>query len=226
MSFLSIYHGDLAENFQYYASVFEPYYLNRKENELIPLQGFFHFMKLMNLASSIKQVVEIFNTLSEIEGIQIPIEDTLNVKNGMNYAQFLEAILRIGYLRTSEGPEGSFKNTLEKMFQQASIDINKRMEQDQALSYVYNQETVNVFLNNEVLMCAIFLQKAQNRYAAYHELSKGDFCEMLGEARILIEPKPKKEGEESKTEEKDKAPQIIFDAAMAYNAIKEVGSFD
>lgn len=37
MSFLSIYHGDLAENFQYYASVFEPYYLNRKENELIPL---------------------------------------------------------------------------------------------------------------------------------------------------------------------------------------------
>lgn len=43
-------------------------------------------MKLMKLASSIKQVVEIFNTLSEIEGIQIPIEDTLNVKNGMNYA--------------------------------------------------------------------------------------------------------------------------------------------
>jgi len=42
----------------------------------------------------------------------------------------------------------------------------------------------------------------------------------------LIEPKPKKEGEEQKTEEKDKAPQIIFDAAHAHNAIKNVGSFD
>ena len=73
-------------------------------------------MKLMKVATSIKQVVDIFNTLSEIEGVQIPIEDTLNVKNGMNYAQFLEAILRIGYLKTTEGSYGSFKNTLEKMF--------------------------------------------------------------------------------------------------------------
>jgi len=30
----------------------------------------------------------------------MPVEDTLNIKNGLNYAQFLEAILRIAYWRS------------------------------------------------------------------------------------------------------------------------------
>lgn len=71
---------------------------------MIVLQGFFHFLKLMKLASSTQEVIKMFNTLQEIDGITMPIEDTLNIKNGMNYSQFLEAILRIGYLR-SEQPE-------------------------------------------------------------------------------------------------------------------------
>lgn len=133
MSFLSIYHLELAENFAYYACVFDPFY-NRKPNEMIPLQGFFHFLKLMKLASSTKEVIDMFQTLNEIEGIHIPVEDTLNIKNGMNYAQFLEAILRIAYLKSDEmedtfakAPGGKFKNTLEYMFQNASIDVHKRI---------------------------------------------------------------------------------------------------
>jgi NADH:ubiquinone oxidoreductase subunit D len=45
----------------------------------------------------------------------LPVEDTLNIKNGMNYAQFLEAILRIAYIKAEEN-NTTFKMALEKIF--------------------------------------------------------------------------------------------------------------
>ena len=53
----------------------------------------------MNLARSAEEVVGMFNTLAEIDGVVMPVDDTLSIKNGFNYAQFLEALLRIGYLK-------------------------------------------------------------------------------------------------------------------------------
>jgi hypothetical protein len=35
--------------------------------------------------------------MNDIDGVNTPFTDTLNVMNGLNYAQFLEAILRIAY---------------------------------------------------------------------------------------------------------------------------------
>lgn len=103
MSTLSIFHTELAENFSHYAQVFNQQY-ERKENKLIVLQGFFHFLKMMKLASRTKEVLDMFETLMEVDGINMPVEDTLNIKNGLNYSMFLEALLRIGYMR-SEKPE-------------------------------------------------------------------------------------------------------------------------
>ena len=79
----------------------------------------------MNLASSPREVVDMFQTLQLIDGVVLPVEDTLNIKNGMNYAQFLEAILRIGYIKADETGQ-SFKTTLEKIFQNQQLDISKR----------------------------------------------------------------------------------------------------
>ena len=99
MSLLSIFHLELHENFKYYASVCDQFY-NRKENEMIPLQGFFHFVKQMNLTNDAMELISWFQTdLHEIDGMFVPIDDTLNIKGGMNYAQFLSALLRIGYLK-------------------------------------------------------------------------------------------------------------------------------
>ena len=107
MSLLSIYHLELHENFKYYASVCEPFY-SRKENEMIPLQGFFHFVKLMNLTDSAVKLMEWFtSSLYEIDGMFSPVDDTLNIKGGMNYAQFLSAILKIGYLKADESNDQS-----------------------------------------------------------------------------------------------------------------------
>jgi hypothetical protein len=140
MSFLSIYHLELHENFIYYSSNFKQFY-NRDENKMIVLQGFFHFLKLMNLASSPREIVEMFQTLQLIDGVVLPVEDTLNIKNGMNYAQFLEAILRIAYIK-SEEHGAPFKTTLERMFQNANIDIGKRQESDSFLNQIYSEENI------------------------------------------------------------------------------------
>lgn len=85
MSYMSIYHLELLENFDYYAATFEQRY-RRKENSMIPLQGLFHFMKIMDLAQSTTEVVEMFQVLSDIDGVERIVDDTLNINNGLNYA--------------------------------------------------------------------------------------------------------------------------------------------
>lgn len=42
----------------------------------------------------------------------MPVEETLNIKNGLNYAQFIEAILRIAYLK-SENDQIPYKAAIE-----------------------------------------------------------------------------------------------------------------
>lgn len=74
----------------------------------------------------------------------VPVDDTLNIKGGMNYAQFLSALLRIGYLKADSSGDSSsmaYKNALDSMFQNANIDIEKRKMQDPMLNFVYNQDT-------------------------------------------------------------------------------------
>mmetsp|Transcript_17139 Transcript_17139/g.23102 ORF Transcript_17139/g.23102 Transcript_17139/m.23102 type:complete len:87 (+) Transcript_17139:921-1181(+) len=86
MSLLSIFHEELHDNFKYYESVFDPFY-HKSVNAIIPMQGFFNFAKLMKLAQSSEELMSFFQqSLHEIDGIYVPVDDTLNVKGGMNYA--------------------------------------------------------------------------------------------------------------------------------------------
>lgn len=59
------------------------------------IQGFVHFLKVMRLANSREEALRICEALHEL--IHVPLTDTLNIKNGLNYALFLESIIRIGY---------------------------------------------------------------------------------------------------------------------------------
>jgi hypothetical protein len=117
MSILSIYHLELHENFTYYAQPFKGPY-SRIENELIPLQGLFNFCKVMRLATRSSEVLKYYQmTLKDIEGVNAPPDDTLNVRNGLNYAQFLEAILRICIFKADmSGAKGEYKRVLEDLF--------------------------------------------------------------------------------------------------------------
>jgi len=43
-------------------------------------------MKIMDLAQSTTEVVEMFQVLSDIDGVERIVDDTLNINNGLNYA--------------------------------------------------------------------------------------------------------------------------------------------
>ena len=164
MSLLSIYHAELHEHFKYYASCFDQYYTVHQENMMIVLQGFINFAKLVNLCKSSEEVVQLFaQTLREVEGIGHIVEDTVHNRNGFNYAQFLESLLRIGYVKaeaTGDSSNQAFKNALDTMFHNPNIDISKRIELDPTLKLVYNPEVTATFKDNEELLCAIFSEKS------------------------------------------------------------------
>ena len=90
------------DNFKFYASLQEQKF-QKEENTMIVLQEFLHFMKLMDIAKSREDASAISECMSEIDGVQIPFCETLNSMNGLNYAQFLEAILRIAYYKKEHG---------------------------------------------------------------------------------------------------------------------------
>ena len=204
MSLLSIFHLELHDNFKYYASVCRPFY-HRKENEMIPLQGFFHFVKLMNLTNSAEELIGWFQTsLHEIDGMYTPVDDTLNIKAGMNYAQFLSALLRIGYIKadlSGDQTSQAYKNALEQMFQNSNIDIEKRRQQDPILNLVYNQDTEVIFLDGEVELMSIFHAKGNKYGGTFHMLGKAEFIGMMSEIGLLIHPKKKTPEEEKKEKE-------------------------
>ena len=54
----------------------------------------------MRLAHDREEARRIFESLHEL--IRSPLKETLNVKNGLNYSMFLEAIIRIAYHKLEE----------------------------------------------------------------------------------------------------------------------------
>jgi hypothetical protein len=142
---------------------------------MIVLQAFFNFLKLMKLAQSPTDIISLFNsTLQEIDGVSMPVEETLNIKNGLNYAQFLEAILRIAYWR-SENEGIAYKQAIESIFQEADLNISKRQMADSVLYQIYEEQTAEQFLNSSELLQAVFSKFAINRDATYLEMSKDQF---------------------------------------------------
>jgi hypothetical protein len=202
MSLLSIFHSELHEHFKYYASCIEQYYTVHPENMMIVLQGFINFLKLMNLCKSSEEVVQLFGqTLREVEGIGHIVEDTVHNRNGFNYAQFLESLLRIGYVKAEASGDSSnqaFKNALDAMFQNPNIDISKRIEYDPILKLVYNEDVIATFKDNEELLCAIFSEKATSPGDTYPQLHKREFIHLLLDAELLILPKPTKQEEKKR----------------------------
>ena len=98
------------------------------------LQSFLHFMRVMKIATSREEALGAAECMHQIDGVHIPFSDTLNISNGLNYAQFLEAILRIAYWIRDNGPEKNnedgFANTLVTLFSEAELDIKKVAKND------------------------------------------------------------------------------------------------
>lgn len=108
------------------------------------------------------------------EIIHPPIQDTLNVKNGLNYAHFLESIIRIAYYRVddnglSNNPDG-YKNVLDQVFSEGNIELKRRMMDDRMLSELYSTDNCRVFYEHYSLLAAIFTAKGMLHLETFLEL--------------------------------------------------------
>ena len=105
------------DNFKYYSGFHEQKF-NKEENLYIIWQSFLHWMRIMQIASTREEATVTAQCMEEIDFVQIPFQDTMNVNNNLNYAQFLDALLRIGYYKKEnsnkfKGAPNGFKDTLE-----------------------------------------------------------------------------------------------------------------
>ena len=239
MSVLSIYHQELMDNFKFYSQLQEQKF-RKDENYLITLQSFMDFVKLMDIARSRDDASAACECMGEIDDVKPPFADTLNIMNGLNYAQFLEAILRIAYYKKdnseqSGNPEG-FKNTLETMFAEADLDLKKRAKNDPIIDQMVSLAKDNFWEENYDLLAAIFNERAmaKGNQGDHLELSKPDLVGILKEANILIiQKKEEAKGgkaagktEENKKEEEEKAPERKFDEQDVHECIQASFAFD
>ena len=155
------------------------------------LQCFLHFLKVMNLAHTRQDIMRLSECLHEI--IHLPISDTLSVKNGLNYALFLEALIRIAYYKLEEseyaGQESGYKNVLDTIFNEGNIELKRRMMEDRMLSELYASDNCRVFYEHFQLLAAIFSNKGMIHLETFLELQKEEFIHMLIESGILVEGK-------------------------------------
>jgi hypothetical protein len=169
----------------------QPQIFRKKQNELISLQGFLHFLRVMRLAESREEALRICESLHEL--IRLPLQDTLNVKNGLNYSMFLESIIRIAYHKLEEDGSGhhdnesGYKNVLEQMFNEGNIELKRLMLGDRMLSELYSHDNAKVFYQHATLLAAVFSARATLQLEQFLELSKEDFMGLLVESGILNE---------------------------------------
>lgn len=206
----------------------------------------------MGLAESTIEIMQWGSDfLHEIDGLNVPFSDTLNLMNGVNYAQFLEAFLMIANQKTKakEGSDNTqefnrlYKETLKNIFENATFEMEKRQKIDGFLTNVFSEGVNRVFFEHSVLLQSLFENFGIVRNGTYLELDKDSFVRMLKEAEILILPKPKEEvkvapgkgrgapkkkQEEEKKEEDDKPKEeiIYFKEEDAMKAIEPCMSFD
>ena len=170
------------------------------------------------------------------------MDDTLNIKAGMNYAQFLSAVLRIGYIKAEQSGDqtsSAYKNALDVMFQSSNIDISKRQIEDPVLSAVYSSEIVKAFFQSEVILCAVFTARSLKLGDTFLQMPKENFVQLMREIGILIDPKKKSSEEDKKEKEaKDKKAQggaqgdkdggdsDVFAEEEVMNVIRNVNTFD
>ena len=98
LSLFSVHYENLFPIYQAYARQVPQFYTN-PENFYILLQHFFHFIKEYGFGC--KTMEEFYSLLSSLSPLlETKPSDTLDLYQGINFAGFIELILRIAYVKT------------------------------------------------------------------------------------------------------------------------------
>ena len=112
-----------------------------------------------------------------------PLDDTLNLRNGINFAQFLECILRIAYMK--KGEHETYKFVLQNIFQDASLEIKNKAQQDELAAELYSAECQRIFYENYHLLAALFNARALIFPETHLELEKQELMHVFEEASLF-----------------------------------------
>ena len=186
LSVFSLYYETITDYFRFYAALQYQFY-KLKENEFITLHSFMHFLKLFGIATKRDEIREYFLKLDTL--IIPPPENVLNVKNGLNMAQFLEAILRIVDFQAEESKvpddpdnDKKFRIILQSIFQDGYANLQNKIEEDRLFAHLYTGECQMLFNQNYQFLGGIYQQKAVNTVGLGLGLTFEDFYSILEEA--------------------------------------------
>lgn len=172
---------DLLEMFEFYAATHSQVF-KKRDNLLITLQGFLHFLKAGRLAKSKE---ELGLLLSHMESaVPTPIADSLNVANGINFAQFLEAVMRVAYARHLENGAGIAKN-LQHALQDATMEIRNRRREDELFNDLIGLKYSRIFRENYDFLAGLFAKHATLKSESDHVLDQAELEQILKDSRVL-----------------------------------------
>lgn len=190
LSIFSLFYDEIKSYFEYYTKLQYQFY-KKVENHFITLHSFMHFLKLYQIAVT-RNEIGLFMQRLETLIIQPP-ENVLNVKNGLNFAQFLEAIMRIVYYKVehSDNPddEEEYRKQMTKIFQEGTMEIQKKSTEDPIIIGLHAEDSQILFYGKYKLLGAIYQQKAVNKTELGLGLTFEDFYSVLedsGKSKKLI----------------------------------------
>jgi len=231
LNIFSLYYDTISEYFGFYASLQYQFY-NLKENEFITLHSFMHFLKLFGIADTKEKIKLYFDQLTTL--IIPPLENILNIKNGLNFAQFLEAILRIiDFKAKNSGDsdnEEEYRMLLEQTFQDGTINVKNKSAEDPLLMELYTVKSQQLFHENYGLLGCIFDQKSVTNTDIGFGMSFEDFYSALEEAGMLsllmlILYLDLAQAEESEEEPKPDEKQKLVKSEI-YKILNDIEVFD
>lgn len=186
LSIFSLYYDTITDYFSFYASL-QPQFYTFKENEFITLQSFMHFLKLFGIATTKDEINLYFQQLNTL--IIPPVDNTLNIKNGLNFAQFLEAILRITDIKakSTDQPdhEENYRLMLQQIFQDATMAIKRKSEEDELIVQLYTPESQQLFYDKYGLLGALFQNQSMTNNSIHLGLQFNEFMHVLIQAGKL-----------------------------------------
>ena len=183
---LGVYYDTITDYFSFYASL-QPQFYTFKENEFITLQSFMHFLKLFGIAATKDEINLYFQQLNTL--IIPPVDNTLNIKNGLNFAQFLESILRITDIKAKSNDqpdhEENYRLMLQQIFQDATMAIKRKSEEDELIVQLYTPESQQLFYDKYGLLGAIFQNQSMTNNSIHLGLQFNEFAHILAQAGRL-----------------------------------------
>jgi len=210
LSIFALFYDEIKSYFEYYTKLQYQFY-TRVENHSITLHSFMHFLKLFRIAVSRDEVRIYFQRLDSL--IIPPPENVLNVKNGLNFAQFLEAIMRIVYAKVENSDasdeEEEYRRIMTEIFRDGTMEIQRKSTENPIIIGLHAEDSQILFYGKYKLLGAIYENKSVTKSGIGIGLSFEFFYTILEESGLAQVEEPKEDDTENLKISKEEVMSVL-----------------